>query len=174
MILFTEWLSLRESAQYISSREYRNRLASLGWRIVPSGSHINAFAPDGVGRVTWSDNNWEKNWHQVARDLLRFAKGGRGQGGYENLVFVWENPFQIPKNFNLQTQSINKTNPSQELYVTQLMNQPEIIAGRQIKIGTSWKPVALASVSANGLGLDVMFDDESTTTFHMKQKLVVK
>ena len=103
---FLEWVQedvnlFVEAAQYIAPEDYEERLQQLGWRIFPSGSHRTAYAPDGVGTVSWSANNWEKNWHQIARDLLRFAKGKStagmsAPGGYPDLDFVLAKSFPHP------------------------------------------------------------------------------
>lgn len=180
-MLFTEWLQERESVlleavQYIDSDEYARRLKLLGWTCEKSGSHWMCFSPDGIGKVTWTENNWDRRWQQVARDLFRFALGGRGSGGYPDLAFVWTNPFKVPANFDVATQSIIKAEnlPGTEMMVSKLMQNPDQLAGRQIKVGTSWKKVELATHSANGMGLEVMFDDESTYTYDMRGKVTVR
>lgn len=92
---------------YISSNEYIFRLVTLHWKIRRNGSHIFAYAPDGIGTVVWSINNWEKNWRRIAKDLLRTSKNKTC--GYLDLCFVWKNPFIIPTNFDYKTQSILHT-----------------------------------------------------------------
>jgi hypothetical protein len=51
------------------------------------------------------------------------------------------------------------------------MQDPEQLVGRTIKVGTSFRPVILATHSGDGMGLDVMFDDETTATYDMRQKV---
>jgi hypothetical protein len=174
---FWEWLDqYNEAAQYIDPGEYEERLTALGWRIEPSGSHRTAYAPDGIGKVTWTVNNWEKNWHQIARDLLRFAKGGRGAGGYP-LEFVWQTPFRIPTNFDYKTQTITKTAPaptSQKVMVSKLLADPSAIQGQEVQWGDEWKRVELADHGNDGVSIEVMFDDGTTIKLPMQQTITLR
>lgn len=174
---FFEWVELlTEAAQYIEPDEYEERLERLGWTVTPNGSHRTAYAPDGIGMVTWTVNNWEKNWHQIARDLLRFAKGGRSSaGGYADLEFVWLNPFHIPPNFNYKTQEITKmTNNGQQVMVSKLLQNPETLSGKEVKTGDTWKRVELADHGNDGMSIEVLFDDGSTTRYGMQQTITMR
>ena len=179
---FLEWICedvglFVEAAQYIAPEDYEERLQQLGWRIYPSGSHKTAYAPDGIGLVSWSSNNWEKNWHQIARDLLRFAKGGRSSiGGYTDLEFVWQNPFHIPPNFNYKTQELTKTanDPGQKIMVSKLLHNPNTLAGKEIQAGDSWKKVDLADHGNDGMSIEVLFDDGSTVRYNMQQTIMMR
>lgn len=172
---FKGWL-FEATAQYIDSGEYAQRLANLKWRCQQNGSHWTCLAPDKVGRVTWSDNNWEKNWQQVARDLFQFAKGGRGKGGYSDLRFVWQNPFVVPPNFDYNTQSEKSQlqDAGKTFWVSDLMKNPESVLGYKIFVNGDWKQAEDIGISSTGMGIDVMFKDGDVQSFYIPQKLTVK
>jgi predicted RNA binding protein YcfA (HicA-like mRNA interferase family) len=163
---FREWLQLNEASnQYIESKEYEKRLKAIGWSIKENGSHRTAFAPDKEGMVTWSINNWEKNWQQIARDLIYKAK----PGGYSALTFVWQNPFRIPPNFDQQTQQIveKPKNLPHSITVLNLLQDPSILIGKEIEMDDNWKRVDFADHAPNGTSIEVMFDDGFVTVFDM-------
>lgn len=182
---FREWVANREervisemAAQFIDSGEYASRLRQLGWRVDQNGSHFTAFAPDGTGMVTWSSNNWNKNWHQISRDLLRFAKGGRGAGGYEDLDFVFQNPFVTPPNFDTATQSVikSKTPSATQVWIQKAMSNPAMIQGKEVSTdnGVTWHTATEVDYRQDGQGLDIMFDDGEVKSLGIKQQIMVR
>jgi hypothetical protein len=161
-------------AQFISSKEYSSRLSQLAWKVIQNGSHYTAYAPDGIGMVTWSDNNWNKNWHQVARDLTKFAKGGRGAGGYQGLDFVWRNPFIVPANFNKTTQDV-KNDPI-KIKIQKIISNIFTLTGKELSIdnGLTWNLVIDVDYEQNGQGIDVMFNNGNITTIAISQQILIK
>jgi len=181
MKTFLEWLQIFESnqgIQYISPDEYENRLEKLGWRVIDVGtSHRMALAPDGVGKTTWTVNkvNWEKNWRQVARDLLK--KSRSPVMGYGDLEFVWRSIFQIPSNFNYETQALNQVaaNNVQNLMVARIHDLESLI-GKQIGHNNQWKTVKMIDYGSDGNSIDVLFDDlnEDPVNFKLQQTISIR
>ncbi len=174
MLHFKEWLILLEGADYIDDKEYRKRLKAIGWTWEQNGSHWMGLSPDGLGKVTFSENNWYRNWNVIAQDLRQRAISPTQ--GYKDLDFVWKTPFEIPENFDITTQTILKpeNSPGKEELVAKLMHNPENLTNKQIRVGDRWKHVNLATHSPNGRELEVMFDDDSIMTFNMMKTITVR
>jgi predicted RNA binding protein YcfA (HicA-like mRNA interferase family) len=82
-------------------RELTKRLQEIGWKTDERGAHVMLFEPSGkCGPVTIGKHNYETGhhlWKSVMGEILRCNK---------DLKFVFMSPFQIPENFNIQTQQI--------------------------------------------------------------------
>lgn len=172
MQTFWEWLSLLEAAEYIDVNEYLKRLTKLGWRAERSGSHIMLFAPDGIGKVNITVNNWEKNWRACAQDLRARAKNGGG--GYPDLDFVFQNPFVIPPNFDTTTQSVRQAATELTIPVNRLLQDPSTLNGRQIRYNGQWVDVYEAGHSSSGTGIDVLLYNGDVITFDRQQQVTIK
>jgi len=89
-------------AVYISREEFERRLEKIGWNLENKnpGDYI-AFSPDGKTKLTIvSEHNWEKSWRKAKQHL-------RAQN--QDLDFLFDSAFIIPKEFNVSTQKIEKT-----------------------------------------------------------------
>jgi hypothetical protein len=172
---FKEWL-ITEKVSFITSDEYANRLGRLGWKCHKNGSHWFCFSPDGIGKISWTENNWDVRWHQVARDLFRLAKTGRGVNakGYPDLTFVWENPFVIPPKFDMKTQSIRQIKKAdfQKIWVGEV--SPEKLVGKEVSLGGGWIKVTDADYASNGKGIDMMLPDGTIKSLDFNQQLMLR
>lgn len=177
MKTFLEWLQLLEASQiqYITSDDYIKRLRAIGWTVSDNkGSHVQAISPGGIGTVTWSSNNWERNWQKVAGDLLRRSRSSTS--GFPDLDFVWKSKFEIPSNFNVSTQEIARVsdNPVETIIVAKLLSNLEYLTGKEINYKGIWKHVKLADVGNDGMSIEVLFDNLEDARFSLDQTLSIR
>lgn len=95
--------------RYLTLPEFINRLDLLGWRPCKSnGSHISFAAPasakpviggsiNGKGYISFSINNYEKNFFQIARDVYRQFPDIK--------QFLFQNKFSVPDEFSIEHQN---------------------------------------------------------------------
>lgn len=113
---------------------------SLGWVVEDrkDNAHVIFKSPDGkvlitVGRHTYDITS--SRWQKIRTDFTRHNK---------DLMFVWVNPFEIPKNFNMETQTIDQEevidNSTSLVKDIQLVQFPiELIDALVIRFNNRWK-----------------------------------
>lgn len=166
------WLKLSHvNFAKLSPDEYIKRLKRLGWEtwktelghwrakppVIPPGGERRfpiGFSPN--------DNNWEKNWQQTMRDVTRY---------YPDMKFVWQNPFQIPKDFNPNTLSIDRpkqdVNKTRKVKFMQLNNEdlPKI----KVLVDGTWKKI----FDIDWGHAVVMFDDETLKQYRLDEDITI-
>lgn len=120
--LEANWLKTAGTAPVrLPYAELCRRMIAIGWTIKNKGPHDMFLDPSGkCSPVTIGKHNYEtspNSWKSVIGQLLRSNK---------NLRFVFISPFIIPKNFNVQTQTIeeNKPNTNSKIIKCPFMNVP--------------------------------------------------
>ncbi len=182
MKTFSEWLQefpFHEAIARITPRDLEKRLEAIGWRI-RSGrsneSHRIAQAPDGIGSTTWTVNkvNWEKYLPQIAGHI--FKDSISPTSGYEDLGFVFQNPFVIPANFNIKTQRIEEPSNIKKVMIAQIArtNGLESLIGQEMAHGNQWKKIAEIGYGNDGRTVEIMFDDSSVVTMNSLERINVR
>lgn len=98
--------------RYLTLPEFTNRLVLMGWRPCKvNGSHTAYAAPatarpvlggsiNGKGYISFSTNNYERNFFQIARDVYRQFPDIK--------QFLFDHQFKIPSQFDIETQKFEK------------------------------------------------------------------
>ena len=103
----SKWDGLGKTAaktSYITREELMDRLHSIGWtsELKNGNAHREYKSPvTGIGTIfltSWhAYDEKEATWKNIKSNITK---------RFPTLKFVWQNPFIIPENFNIATQSI--------------------------------------------------------------------
>jgi len=166
------------ATNYLSWKDYCNRLKKLGWTEIQNGSHVFLFAPKdpNTGKAAISDTskaeaqvrfsknaNWEVNFRKQVQDLKKISK---------DLDFVWETPFVIPDGFNPYTLKIEekekkKENTENSIYFYQF---PQLQEKVKVFFNGEWK----VPVDFDYAEMLIMFNDGSLGEFRPDEPIMVK
>lgn len=179
MLNFKEWLIAEADVnKYMPMSEFMRRLQLIGW--VPgkkNGSHISYMAPptaetapgtgsaSGKGMISFSTNNYEKNFISIARDVYRQFPDIKS--------FFFNQNFEIPKNFDYKKQQLTVAGESEVISVLNLFKQisrsgqdaQSYLAGKRV----NKSPVELADFHSGKL--EVIFANGESKQFDFNQNI---
>lgn len=160
-------------------------------------AHIKLWAPDGVGYMTINKHRW-KTEPEVAIDLTKGDLRNRAIDknsllGYPQLDFVWNPKFSVPPDFDIATQTygnwirkeIGVNSKGFPLYkfeigikdtsVEIVANNPWQFIGKEVNLFGNWHKVDEADYNAqNNKKIDLLFDDDTSTTITIGQKVRIR
>lgn len=159
--------------------------------------HLKLWSPDGVGYMTINKHKWI-NEPDLALDLTKgdLRKKAIDEEyllGYPQLDFVWNLKFSVPPDFDIATQTygnwirkeIGVNSKGFPLYkfeigikdtsVEIVANNPWQFIGKEVNLFGIWHKVYEADYNAQDKKkIDLLFDDETSTTITIQQKIRIR
>lgn len=161
-------LWLEGMVSFITADELMRRLERIGWytRDNKNKSEVMYLAPDGINKLTIAQHNWVKNWSNgnKSRQQIRRMYGN-------NLDFLYETPFVIPRNFDVRRQKVEI--PVQTVFVSAIRNL-ESLNDKEVFVNNAWKSVEAADFSSDGTGVFIMFSDGTEKTFPYRSEITIR